>query len=400
MRSLRQSIKKIIFLTVVLLPLIFAFSFIFSVILNVKKIQKNDYDKIYTCLNDYLKKDKCEVGLAQKDGYFYLDYHYLLENGLYKPAGKGVGFKNDHPGKLVYFFGSSEFAFKPPFFKGDFPFVTKVLYDQLNSYLPKGAQLINFSMNALDTFDIEKIAKSAVALKKPDLLIYYDVGASDFEGAYFSCIKNNFKVISPFIKNLSRLIIFKSPPKMGKANQAADWFMRAYVDPNALRLLQWANIIKIPWEPFTAYNQLIMSYYKNNVMRIVQLAKEKDIPLIIVAGVSNLESPTFGIYSMSDAFYDKGMHQKDYSKRVLLLQQAKDTEIFTGELCTKSPIYEFLASLEVENVYVFDAYSKLKSDKVKLGYNLFYDYGHMRPELHKIIADYIFTYIKEKDILK
>jgi len=392
--------KRIIFFLIIFLPAIIFLSLFLSIFDNVARIKKVDYNKIHACLEDYLKKDKGQASIIEKDGAIDIRYHYFLKDASYKPSGKTVRFRKKATGPLIYFFGSSEFAFKPYDYKGDFPFVFQVLEEELTRLKDNNLQLVNFSMNGLDTFDLKEIINKAVAFKKPEFIIYYDVGASDFEGAYFSCIKNNFKVISPFLKNLSKLMIFKSPPKIGKANEVADWFMRSYVDPNALRLLQRAHIIKIPWEPFKGYNQLIMSYYEKNVMSLVKISKENNIPLLIVTGVINLESPTFGIYNMSDAFFDEGMRQKDYFKKVYFLQQAKDTEIFTGELSSKSPIYNFLTSLRGENIYVFDVYEKLKSEKINLGYNLFYDYGHMRPELHKMIADYLFAYIKEKKILK
>ncbi len=394
------NLKKVCFFSILLLPLFLLFGLVSSVAFGIYRIRHIDYGKIQVQLKDYLDKEKGKAHVLMKNDIMYIDYEYYIKDGPYKPSYRQFSFKYPKDNYLIYIYGPSFLSSAPTFFKGDFPFFPSLLESRLNiSNKKKGFTVINFGMEGLDSFDIKEIIKETVNCRKPDLIIYYDLSASDFECAYFSCIKKNFYLVSNFLKRLSGLFILRRPPQIGGLNRLADWFLRAYVEPNLINLAQRLKLIEFQEGPFKEYNELIFSYYKRNIYDIIKFTQNKNIPLIALTPLSNLEARLYGIYNLTDKYYQQGMKEKDYDKKIEYLTKAKDTEIFNGELAAKSYIYTFLRNLKEKNVYVFDLQRKLMDIKFDFDYKNFYDYGHMKPYSHKLIADYLYEFlINNEDI--
>jgi hypothetical protein len=106
-----------------------------------------------------------------------------------------------------------------------------------------------------------------------------------------------------------------------------DWILRSAVEPNIFNLLQRAGAVKIEDAPFEVYNALILEHYKKNVTEIIDLARENSIPLIIVTPIANLEAKPFGVYDITEKYYDYALQEDDYGTRMAYLVKARDTEI-------------------------------------------------------------------------
>jgi len=393
------TLKKAAFFIVLFIPALLLLGAIVSISIGIYKIRRIDYESIRLNLKGYLEKEKGKASVTIKDEILYLDYSYYIKNGPYKPNHRQFSIKAEGSDYLIYIYGPSFLSSSPPFFKGDFPFFPLVLEAKLNTHNKNKFRVVNFGIEGLDSFDVKEIIKETVKCRKPNLIIYYDLSAADFECAYFTCIKKDFYLVTGFLKKISGLFILKQPLQVGRVNQYADWFLRAYVEPILINLAQQFNIIKIEKEPFLQYNELIASYYRQNISEIIKFTQNKNIPLVMISSVSNLESRPYGIYPETDKLYGQGMKEKEYFRRIDYLTRAKDSEIFSGELVIKSEIYTFLRSIEKKNVYLFDLQKKLVDRKFGFSYRNFYDYGHMNPDSHKLIADYLYEFlIQNEDI--
>ena len=222
----------------------------------------------------------------------------------------------------------------------------------------------------------------------------------DYSSAYSVVIRKNFTLLKgDFFK---KLVGFSSLNKFDKWNKFAgigDWILYTSIEPNLINLMQMAKIVSIRPEPFVDYNQLILSYYEKNINEIINFAREKNIPVIFITPIANLEVKPFGIYDITQGFFNLGMKESNYLKRIGYLFKARDSEIFTGDLRAKSGLNYFLRSLKRSGVYVLDLEAILLSNEFMFNYDSFYDVGHIRPGLHKIIADNIHGFIKTRKII-
>jgi len=388
-------IKKII--------VVFIFGFLIALMFNfisrTHSIRDINYAEIYSQIDGYLKIDKGKINISVRDNVTYIDYDYAIKENTDKPLHRKVPFDLSSSDFLIYVYGSSSLVSKPPFYKGDFPFIPSLLESELNKLGYKNFKVINFSIPSFDSFDIKELIKATVNYKKPDLVISFDPATMDFESAYYPFIKKRFYLVTDFLKKFSTFYILSHPPRLGIINKLAYWFLKACVEPNLINLAQEFRLISLVEEPFIGYNQLILSYYKNNMHEIIEFTQKRKIPLIILTAVTNLEARPYGIYGITDTYYKEGMRQKDYRKRIAYLTKAKDSEVFTGDLGSKSCAYDFLVNVKEKDVYILDLQKKLTDAYFEFNYKYFYDYGHMKPALHKIITGYILEFLKEYNLI-
>ena len=351
-----------------------------------------NYKNIYAELEKYLEKEKGKIFVVLKDDTFSITYNYYIKDGPYKRLYREMVFKPSSDNHLIYVYGGSEIISNPPFLKEKFYHFPEILESLLNSHLNKNFKVYNFGMEGFDVFDTKEIMKATANLKKPDLIIYFDVGIVDFDNAYLTCIKKNFYFMWNFVLSKPRL------PKL--LHILSDWFLRAYIEPNLINLAQELTLIDIPEKPFKKFNELILSYYKKNLYDIIQFAQSKNIPLVIMVPMGNLEEKPYGIYNITNKFYEQGIKEKNYDKRIDYLIKARDSEILTFNLGFKSCIYKFLTNLKEQNVYIFDLRQRLLDMHFEFNYKNFYDYGHMRPDVHKIVGQYLYDFLKKEKLLE
>ncbi len=393
--------KKLFFSFIVFLPLFLFLSLIFSFNFGIYKMRHIDYGKIYLELKEYLEKEKGKVYVSVKDNKMQINYDYYIKGGPYKPSHQQFSFDPSPDDFLIYVYGSSPIISKPPFFKGNFPFFPLVLESELNATGDKRHfRIFNLGMGSFDSFDIKELIKATMSYKAPDLVIYFDAQASDFESAYFVCIKRHFYIISNFFENISHFLSLNRIPGLMTVSKLGGWFLRAYAEPMFINSIQKLNFVKLKKGPFEEYNALIIDYYKRNMYELIESIKAKNIPCVIITPVFNLEARPFGIYNITDRYYKQGLKEKDYSKRIEYLIKAKDSEIFTGDMGFKLQAYNFLVGLKIDGVYILDLLERLEEERFGFDYRYFYDVGHMKPQLHRIIADRLYEFLKDNELLK
>ena len=393
-----KKLKLVLFYAAILIPLGLLIILTLSIVMKVFTINTIDYEKIYSNLENYLKADKGQIGLSLNEGELTIRYNYKIKEGPYKPRIKKVKFTPNPDNSLIYVYGSSPVVAKLPLSKD---LLFPALLEKLLNSGRKGKEieLYNFGLESFDSFDIKKLLEATVEFKKPNLIIFYE-GHMDYESAYIANIKREFYFLrGKFFRYLFGVAFLKQAytniDPVKQIVEIGDWVIRATVEPNLLNLVQRASVVTIPSEPFKRYNRLIESYYGKNVKEIIALCNEYDVLIIFVVPVANLHAKPFGIYDITQRYYKLGLAEEDYHKRIAYLNKAKDSEIFTGDLRAKTAMNDFLRTLNQEDVYVLDLENELIKEKNVFDYQYFYDIGHVKPRLHKMIADYLYDFITE-----
>lgn len=394
-----KKVKPLILFFITIIFFFFFIGLIFSIALGIWRIKNIDHYKIYSELKTYLEENRGEIYVKLKNKTLYIDYEYKILDGPYKPSHKEFSFSPSLKDYLIYVYGSSPVVSKPPFYKGKFPHFPSLLETQLNTSLGGNFKIYNFAMPSFDSFDAKELIKATVDYKKPDLIIYYDVSASDFESAYFTRIKRHYFLITGFLENLSRLFLIDKIPGLKLLNELGFWFLRAYLEPNLINLAQRLHLVEIESEPFKKYNQLILRHYKENLYEIIDSLQNKNIPLVIITSVLNLEARPFGIYNITDKYYKQGMGEEKYFSKMKYLIKAKDSEIFTGDVGSKSEVYRYLINLKKRGVHIFDLRKRLMDLHFEFNYKYFYDYAHMKPSMHRVIAESLYQFLQTNELL-
>ncbi len=394
--------KILLFYAILYLPLLLLILLVFSILYRSYFINNLDYAKIYCELKDYLDSEKGEINLKITNSELIINYNYKIKKGPYKPKKKVLKFAPSSGEIIIYVCGSSPVCSKIPF--SDYKVFPKLLEDILNSNYRKKFKVYNFGIESFDSFDLKKLVKATFNIYKPDLVIYYQ-GHMDYESAYLTVIKRKFYFLrGGFFKYILGLIFLgkasKAPDSVKKLAEFGDWIIRSLIEPNLLNFMQKINLIKIPSAPFRRYNSLIQSCYEKNIKEIIALCKKSNIPIIFITPIANLKAKPFGIYKITQKFYSLGLKERNYYKKIEYLVKAKDSEIFTGDLRAKSELNDFLRNIDnsAENVFVLDLEKELLKKKFSFGYEYFYDIGHLKPNLHSLIAFYLYNFIKSKKI--
>lgn len=394
-----MKLKTSVFYIITSLPLCFLIFFIFGIVNNLYKIKNIDYARIAADLEDYLESEKATLSLKAVNNKLNVGYDYKINGGPYKPKEINFVFNNNPGDYLIYVYGSSPVISHLPFVSTDSLF-PGILESKLNSGYNRKVRVYNFGVLSFDSFDIKELMKRTVDYRRPDLIIFYE-GHMDYTAAYTVAIRKYFYLLkSGFFKKLLGLFSLNRFDKWNRFADVGDWILYSGVEPKLINLMQRLKIIEIKPEPFSWYNRLILHYYKRNITEIINFAKEKNVPIVFITPVANLEVRPYGIYSITTEYFALGMKEKDYLKRIEYLFMARDSEIFTGDLRAKSGLNDFLRTLNGEGVYTLNLENILISNKFEFNYDYFYDIGHIKPKLHKIIAEQIYDFIKTQKIIR
>jgi hypothetical protein len=164
-----------------------------------------------------------------------------------------------------------------------------------------------------------------------------------------------------------------------------------------MNFLQAVGVLRIPAKPFDEINAMITRDLEGNLVKTAEMVTGMGIPIVFVAGPDNLEAKPYGVYSVTQAYFDKAIIAEDASEKLSFLKKARDSEVFTGDLGARSEAYGAIRSLSrkgMGKVYVLDLQSELEKEGYPLGYDSFYDYGHMKPGLHRKVAEEIYMYLR------
>jgi hypothetical protein len=398
MKRRNTIIRTILFHVITLLPLFLLLYILFSIGFKIYKIRDINYGQIHTELSRYLESDKGTFEIERDVDLLRFTYTYKIKNGVYKPRQIEFTFDHSPDDYLIYVFGSSPIVSKLLTYPNDILFPAQ-LQKKLNEVDNKNVRVYNFGVSSFDSFEIKNLIQHTIEYQKPDMIIYYE-GHMDYESAYLNVIKDHYFLLrNTLYKKLLLFFRFNQIKGLSKFTEIGDWILRSSIEPYLLNFFQASHAITINPIPFNEYNNLILDYYRKNIFDIIKYAEKDNIPVVFITPIANLEVKPFGIFPITSSDYKRGLHEKKYVKRMEYLTQAKDSEIFSGDLRAKSGLYEFYNTLASPNIYVFDLQRKLYQQEFNFGYDYFYDVGHMKPPLHTLIATLVCEYIQEKELV-
>jgi len=351
--------------------------------------QKINYRDIYFKLESYFKGEHSCVTISQEKDKLILNF--VNRDNVWDKTDKNEINFTPHPGEYsIYIFGASELLNTLKIAGKEYKAFPSVLEEQINNNGTNIA-IYNFGMRYFDTFNVKKMIKEALRVKKPGLIICNSCPSTDFTKAYMTVVK-------PEVFLFTKILLAK-PIRPKFFNYVLRNFFSKYFEPNAMELGQRLGWIKIDWNEVKHWDELIFSYYKNNVEEIIRLARDNNIPIVLVVPVFNLEEKPYGQYPQVSELYYKGLKEKDYAKRLDYLFKANDLGSFSFFVNRKAKAYSFLRSLEGPGVYIFDLEKELINERFEFGHRNFYDQVHLKKDAQRFIGQKLYLFLKNSGIL-
>ncbi len=397
-----KAIKYAIAYTIVLLPAVLVACVFLDIAMNAARINGGvDAGALRERAEEYLASERRSAAACLADGKMTIEYAHVFPRSRYGSFKRTIHFVPASGEKLIYVYGSSPVVSKPPFAGGLFG-----TFPELMERCPGAGQfkVYNMAMTSADSLAILEIVRATARVKKPDIAIYYYEGGMDYESAYYAAgIKESFYPLTVIsLKDLLDRTGLARNRHIARWAEYLSWFNRSYIQTSILNLLQAAGLIKIDPGPFDDINNMIERDFEKNLAGTAELLEKMDIPVVFVVNPDNLAAKPCGVYSVTQQYYDRAMGTHDRRGRIALLKAARDSELFTGDLRGKSGtrgVIRGLGSKSAEGVFVFDLESELEAEGYPLDGSSFYDYAHMKPCMHRKVADEICRYLYSKGLI-
>jgi len=380
---LRRNPKFLVYDLIISLPLILLIIIFTNFAFQIIYINSLNYDRIESELENSLRGEGgSELNFTVENGTRYYEYNDQVYGGTIN-NGK-IAFDYAPEDYLIYVFGGSSAV--SPTQDNVFAYY---LEKELNELGQKKVRVFNFGRSGVDSNTVKLRVNSTINIKEPDLIVIYS-GHNDYNLAYKIFIKPNFYIISKnFILNgLLRSAVKDDARKIHKIED---------VDGKLIEALQNVGLLNIKVDKFDRFDEIILRKFSHNMNDIIDITNERDIPVIFMAEISNLEFRPTGT-KITGNFYLKGINEKDYTKRINYLIAAKDSELFSFNIRTKSELNEFLRGLDAKNVYILDLEKELISENFEFDYNYFSDDAHLTPQGHMVVTQHLYNFILKNDL--
>jgi len=115
--------------------------------------------------------------------------------------------------------------------------------------------------------------------------------------------------------------------------------------PPLIRLAQEAGCVTLDPQVVDILTERVVPPYRENTLTIVERVAETGAPLLVVTPIGQLGMEPYGPLSTARALYEEGAAQSDPVARNRLWVQARDAELFTSDLRTKTPMLDVLRQL-------------------------------------------------------
>jgi len=392
----KNKFKIIIFRIILYLPLVVLLSVLFSFSYNVLKLNIFDYEQTYSNIASTLNEKYNfieNITITSKS----VEFYNANSAGMHSPGRKKFNYENNS--KLIFVYGGSSVVA---------PNYEKVFAKFLELKFGEKFTIINLGVDAYSSAFIKRRINSTLQNEiKPSLIIFYS-GHNDYTNLYLSAVNQKTSVIKKaFLFNLFQSYLEKLKFEHYEFTEDLNSFRYVpavpnidfIIEPRLKKYLQKTGIVTFDNSQFRKYNELILKHYAQNLHEIIDLTQQNNIPLIIITPISNLEAEPFGVNKYTWDIYQQGLKEQKYKRRINLLTEAKDNEVFSGNIRVKSELNDFLRSVNETNVYILDLEEELITRNFTFNYDDFYDYYHMRPETHRQVAEILYGFINNEELV-
>jgi lysophospholipase L1-like esterase len=238
-----------------------------------------------------------------------------------------------------------------------------------------GVEVINLGNPSLDSHDLSSILEELQSYPMSAWVVY--TGHNDFGNTYFH---QRYKGWSGLMGAYMELWMSRSALYQG-LRRGLNTPEGNTAQPNPKKQFSGPYITQ-------AQKVRALSYFQENIERMVWLAQKNKIPIIFVVPLRDVQrAPLGGCHEKpcSLELYDEGisLRSSDPERALDLLDRAADAD--EVPLRVISDAQDFLRSLEGEGVYVVDTPLQLK-EELSSG-ALFQDHVHLTAEGHKRVSD-------------
>jgi lysophospholipase L1-like esterase len=382
-----QPWKKAVFFTVTVLPAVVFLGLMAWVAAKIYRVNQVDQARIYSRLQEYLgtRQGTKLIDFTEEKGvrgYVFpgANFYTVQEDPAFIPL--------DHTPEdfVIAVFGESSVVL--PRRREVF---AHFLEEELNRQpAPAGrrVRVYNFGHSGIDLFTVKARVRQVLEQVHPDLVVIYS-GHNDYIATYRNVIKPPFYLYSD---RLGKIFFNRIALPMYKVNKY--YAREIYFEPRIIRQLQQLKLVRIKDTYLSKCNDLILEYYRKNVSETIAMSRAQGVPVVFMTLTSNYEARPFGINEVTDPLYVQGCLEKEYARRTALLEQAKDTEFFSGDVRAKSPMNAYLRSLQGEGVHVFDLEGALRTRQFTFDQRNYYDYCHPTVEAHRLIGQMLARFLE------
>lgn len=256
----------------------------------------------------------------------------------------------------------------------------------LQEYMKEKVEVTNFGISGIDSHTIKKRVESTIDdYGSPDLVIIYS-GHNDYANFFHRMVNSFFR---DFFTWSSRLLPFRTHnPDPGRD-------MRGPL----FNLLQDSGLVSFDARRFDIIKEKLLDVYVENNEEIQHFLSERDVPVLYLTTIGNLQVEPYGDIDTTRQYFRKGVEEEDYNKSIDLLRKAMDSEIFTYDVRAPKMLNDYIRSLDGENLYTLDIEQKMKKNGSEFGGNEFTDYLHITQDVHEYIAELLHEFIINNNVI-
>lgn len=336
----------------------------------------------------------------------YVTHRYFYNTGSYPYSIQDI-FLINKPEKAfrVFVLGESSAAGYPYMPNGAF---SRYLQQRLESMYPNYTiEVVNLGITAINTYTIRDLMPGILE-QKPDLLVIY-TGHNEYYGALGVGSVETLGNSRFFVNLALYLNRFKTFELLRDVIRS----VKGSVAPAGGEKAEGTLMSRIAKNQYIAYNSDVykagLKQFEGNMRDILQMAKDKNVPVILGTLVSNLKdqkpfvsarsgnNPSAAdIYAKALAEYNNG----NYEKAKALYKQAKDLD----ELRFRAPeeINKIIYTLAAEyncRLADFEKEFEQKSPNGIIGNNLMTDHLHPTINGYFIMGNLVYNKIAELNLL-
>lgn len=242
-------------------------------------------------------------------------------------------------------------------------------------------QVTNLGWEGMTSWDLRQRLETALAVADErghsiDAAVLY-LGHNDITYTY------HFALAMPrFDALIAPVWVAVGEPFRERDDGDAYWLFAHRRVPRILDALQNAGWITLQPSTFEPLEERAVSRFGVELDRMLSTLARRDVPVLIVTPVGNLETRPFGVVQQTGRLWEDGMAATDEAQRLSLLMQARDSEVFTPDMRAKSALLDVMRSRAVAPapgapVQLCDLETRLPAKGLHLGDDLFDDPVHL-----------------------
>jgi len=292
----------------------------------------------------------------------------------------------DESRTTVFIFGASTLRFS-----------NGLVFPDYLEALDPDLQVINLGENGIDSSSVLYRVWQALDIAKPDVIVLL-FGHNDYNYAYQGYLLKKYFNKLDWLLRIPFLFGYRNGPVGQFEIIDFSWYARLH-RPKLFNFFQRLGWLKIKGQEYAPINQVVLNSFKKNLGNILGLAAAKDIPVVLMTPIGNLQAEPFGEERITTALYRKGMASSDYEQALRYLKMARDSEIFTYDIRAKSQLLEFIRSIREPGVHILDLERKLEELRFDFGPGGFTDYFHYDDRTHRAVAEIIYDYLEAEQLI-